>query len=74
MAHENISIFELSERFMSDQRVILRAVVMNAIEKAIQNGMSPEDVNDAIRPLLAYTRSEGEQLQNVIKSLNSSSF
>ena len=74
MAHENISIFELAERFMSDQRVILRAVVMNAIEKAIKNGMSPEDVNDAIRPLLAYTRSEGEQLQNVIKSLNSSSF
>ena len=74
MAHENISIFELAERFMSDQRVILRAVVMNAIEKAIQNGMSPEDVNDAICPLLAYTRSEGEQLQNVIKSLNSSSF
>ena len=74
MAHENESIFELVERFMSDQRVILRAVVMNAIEKAIKNGMSPEDVNDAIRPLLAYTRSEGEQLQNVIKSLNSSSF
>ena len=46
---------------MSDQRVILRAVVMNAIEKAIQNGMSLEDVNDAIRPLLDCTRSEGEQ-------------
>ena len=73
MAHENESIFEPVERFMSDQRVILRAVVMNAIEKAIQNGMSPEDVNDAIRPLLAYTRSEGEQPQNVIKSLNRSS-
>ena len=73
MAHENESIFELVERFMSDQRVILRAVVMNAIEKAIQNGMSPEDVNHAIRPLLAYTRSEGEQPQSVIKSLNSSS-
>ena len=61
MAHENEPIFELVERFMSDQRVILRAVVMNAIEKAIQNGMPPEHVNDAIRPLLAYTRSEGEQ-------------
>ena len=73
MAHENESIFELVERFMSDQRVILRAVVMNAIEKAIQNGMSPENVNDAIRPLLAYTRSEGEQPQSLIKSLNSSS-
>jgi hypothetical protein len=73
MAHENQSIFELVERFMSDQRVILRAVVMNAIEKAIQNGMSPEDVNDAIRPLLAYPRSEGEQPQSVIKSRNTSS-
>ena len=59
MAHENETMFELVERFMSDQRVILRAVVMNAIEKAIQNGMSPEDVNDAIRPLLACTRCEG---------------
>ena len=61
VAHENESIFELVERFMSDQRVILRAVVMNAIEKAIQNGMSPDDVNDAIRPLLGCTRTEGEQ-------------
>ena len=61
MAHENETIFDLVERFMSDQRVILRAVVMNAIEKAIQNGMSPEDVNDAIRPLLSCARSEGEQ-------------
>jgi len=73
MAHENETIVELVECFMSDQRVILRAVVMNAIEKAIQNGMSPEDVNDAIRPLLAYPRSEGEQPQSVIKSRNTSS-
>ena len=61
MADGNEPIFELVERFMSDQRVILRAVVMNAIEKAIQNGMSPEDVNDAIRPLLGCSRSVGEQ-------------
>ena len=52
MAHENETIVEVGECFMSDQRVILRAVVMNAIEKAIRNGMSPEDVNDAICPLL----------------------
>ena len=61
MAHENETIFEQFERFMSDQRIILRAVVINAIEKAIQNGMSPEDVNDAIRPLLGYTRCERQQ-------------
>ena len=57
MAHENETIVELVECFMNDQRVVLRAVVMNAIEKAIQNGMSPEDVNDAIRPLLGCTCS-----------------
>ena len=61
MAYGNESLLELIEPFMSDQRVILRAVVINAIEKAIQNGMSPEDVKDAICPLLAVTRSEGEQ-------------
>ena len=63
MAHENETIVELVECFMSDQRVILRAVVMNAIEKAIRNGMSPEDVNDAIRPLLGCTCKQTDYLQ-----------
>jgi len=65
MAHENETIFELVECFMSDQRVILRAVVMNAIEKAIQNGMSLEDVNDAICPLLGCTRCERENFAEI---------
>ena len=52
MAYQNETLFDLVERFMTNQCDVLRNAVMGAIEKAVLNGMSPEEVNNVIRPLV----------------------
>ena len=62
MARDNEPVFELVERFMPDQCVVLRNAVMDAIEKAILNGMSREEVEAVIRALMGCEEGSGRTL------------